>query len=216
MARLLPAIKWLLKSVMIAQWNSRDKWEKRISLSVLPVARVQFPATADHTLPTRPEPAWQKMAQSPLNDTTQPVGSEEEGQCPTMNRLWLKEKKIYSISVCACNVKWLAQWASHLLAQWMRIVLTLICTINTAVVRAENVLCVLCWLRDWAHTNCELLFSKFGIWKCRWTQTSTNREQQGKTLKEDNSDALDPASQTFASESFPLHLSVCFWSESCE
>jgi len=35
---------------------------------------------ADHTLPTRPEPAWQKMAQSPLNDTTQPVDSEEEGR----------------------------------------------------------------------------------------------------------------------------------------
>jgi len=52
------------------------------------VARVQFPATAeyfkgffpaDRTLPTRPEPGWQKMAQSPLNDTTQPVDSEEEG-----------------------------------------------------------------------------------------------------------------------------------------
>ena len=61
---------------MIAQWDS--------SLSVLPVARVRFPAMADfsladHTLPTRPEPAWQKMAQSPLNDTTQPVDSEEEG-----------------------------------------------------------------------------------------------------------------------------------------
>jgi len=66
---------------MIAQWDS--------SLSVLPVARVQFPATAeyfkgfsltDRTLPTRPEPAWQKMAQSPLKDTTQPVDSEEEGR----------------------------------------------------------------------------------------------------------------------------------------
>jgi len=27
----------------------------------------------DHTLPTRPEPARQKVAQSPLNDATQPV-----------------------------------------------------------------------------------------------------------------------------------------------
>jgi len=35
---------------------------------------------AEHTLPTRPEPAWQKMAQSPLNGTTQPVDSEEESQ----------------------------------------------------------------------------------------------------------------------------------------
>jgi len=48
---------------MIAQWDS--------SLSVLPVARVRFPATAgyfkgfslaDRALPIRPEPAWQKMA----------------------------------------------------------------------------------------------------------------------------------------------------------
>ena len=31
---------------------------------------------ADHTLVTRPEPAWQNMAQSPLSDTTQPVNSE--------------------------------------------------------------------------------------------------------------------------------------------
>jgi len=54
-----------MRAAMIAQWDS--------SLSVLPVARVQFPATAeyfksrdvslaDRTLPTRPEPAWQKMA----------------------------------------------------------------------------------------------------------------------------------------------------------
>jgi len=72
---------------MIAQWDN--------SLSVLPVARVQNPATAeyfkefflaDRTLPTRPEPAWQKMAQSPLNDTAQPVDSEEEGRSPTMDK----------------------------------------------------------------------------------------------------------------------------------
>jgi len=41
---------------------------------------------ADGTLPTHPEPAWQKMAQSPLNDTTQPVDIEEEGRNPTMVR----------------------------------------------------------------------------------------------------------------------------------
>jgi len=40
---------------------------------------------ADRTLPTRPELAWQKMAQSPLNDTTQPVDSEEEGLRPKSN-----------------------------------------------------------------------------------------------------------------------------------
>jgi len=44
---------------------------------------------ADHTLPTRPKPAWQKMAQSPLNDATQPVEIEEEGQSLTMDRQWL-------------------------------------------------------------------------------------------------------------------------------
>jgi len=78
---------------MIAQWDS--------SLSVLPVARVQFPATAeyfkgffpaDRTLSTRPEPAWQKMAQSPLKNTTQPVDSEEEGRSSTMDRRWNKTK----------------------------------------------------------------------------------------------------------------------------
>jgi len=35
---------------------------------------------ADRTLPTRLEPAWQKIAQSSLNDTTQFVDSEEEGR----------------------------------------------------------------------------------------------------------------------------------------
>ena len=54
--------------------------------AVLSVARVQFPAMADHTLPTRTEPVWQKIAQSPLNSTTQPVDSEEEGPNPTMDR----------------------------------------------------------------------------------------------------------------------------------
>jgi len=72
---------------MIAQWDS--------SLSVLPVARVQFPAMAeyfkgfclaDHTPSNPPEPAWQKMAQSPLNDATQPVDIEEEGRSPTTDR----------------------------------------------------------------------------------------------------------------------------------
>jgi len=28
----------------------------------------------DHTLPTRPEPAWQKMVQSPLNRSMAPHG----------------------------------------------------------------------------------------------------------------------------------------------
>jgi len=63
------------------------------------VARAQFPAVVeyskrfsldDHTLPTHPVPAWQKMAQSPLNGTAQHADSEEEGQCSTMDRQWLK------------------------------------------------------------------------------------------------------------------------------
>jgi len=33
------------------------------------------------------------MAQSPLNDTPQPVDSEEEGRSSTMDRRWLIEKK---------------------------------------------------------------------------------------------------------------------------
>jgi len=33
----------------------------------------------DHNLPTRLEPLWQKMVQSSLNGTTQPVGIQEEG-----------------------------------------------------------------------------------------------------------------------------------------
>jgi len=76
---------------MIAQWDS--------SLPVLPVARVRFPAIAeyfkglslvDHTLPTRSEPAWQKMDQYPFNGAKQPVEIEEEGRSPTTNRQWLR------------------------------------------------------------------------------------------------------------------------------
>ena len=57
-----------------------------VSHSLL-AARVQFPAaaeyfkgfsSADHTLRTRSEPAWQKMAKFSLNGTRQPVDIEEE------------------------------------------------------------------------------------------------------------------------------------------
>ena len=63
--------------VTIAEWNS--------SRSVLPVARVQFPtmadfSLADRALPTRPEPVWQKMAQSPLNDNLWTVRRKAELQ----------------------------------------------------------------------------------------------------------------------------------------
>jgi len=44
---------------------------------------------ADHTLPTRPEPACQTMAQSPQNGTTQPMDIEEEGRSSTLDRRWL-------------------------------------------------------------------------------------------------------------------------------
>jgi len=66
------------KSVMIAQWNSQPRRSISRDFSL-----------ADHTLPTRPEPTWQKTAQSPLNDTAQPVDNEEEGQSSTMDKKWL-------------------------------------------------------------------------------------------------------------------------------
>jgi len=46
---------------------------------------------ADHTLPTRPASTWQKMAQSPLNGTTQPIDSEEESRHPAMERQCMKK-----------------------------------------------------------------------------------------------------------------------------
>jgi len=51
----------------------------------------RYVSLADHTPPTRPEPAWQKMAESPLNGDTRPVDIEEEALSPTMDRQWLKE-----------------------------------------------------------------------------------------------------------------------------
>jgi len=43
---------------------------------------------ADHTLPTRHEPASQKMAQSPLNGPTQPM--DIKFYFPNTERQWLK------------------------------------------------------------------------------------------------------------------------------
>jgi len=57
---------------------------------------------ADHTLPTRPEPAWLKMAQSRLNGTTQSVDIKDKGWSPTMDRQWLKQKKSSTVCVCLC------------------------------------------------------------------------------------------------------------------
>jgi len=71
-------------------------------LTVRFMAWVQFPAMVeyfkgfflvDHNLRTRPEPALQKMAQSPVNSTTQSVGIEAEGRNPTTDRRWLNDKK---------------------------------------------------------------------------------------------------------------------------
>jgi len=81
---------------MIAWWDN-----EYILLSVLSMARGHFPTVEEyfkgfslayHTLPTRLEPAWQNMIQSPLNGTTQPVDVEEEGQRPTTDRQRLNGK----------------------------------------------------------------------------------------------------------------------------
>ena len=56
---------------------------------------------ADHHLPTRPEPAWRKMAQSPFNGTIKFVEIEEEAVSLTMDRRrledWFWPKIIYKI-----------------------------------------------------------------------------------------------------------------------
>jgi len=71
------------------------------------VACVQFPVVAenfngfspaDHALATHPEPAWQKMAQSPLNRTTQPVEIGEKGRMLTTDKQWLKMRQFCSVS----------------------------------------------------------------------------------------------------------------------
>jgi len=82
------------KSVMMAQWDSSlsSPWPGFSSQPQRSISR-DF-SQADHTLPTHPEPVWQKMAQSALNDATQPVDSEEEGQSPTTDRRWLIEKNV--------------------------------------------------------------------------------------------------------------------------
>lgn len=59
----------------------------------------------DQTLLTRIESAWQKMVQYPLNGSTQPVDTEEEGLCPTTVRQWQKK---YSHNWILCKWgKWL-------------------------------------------------------------------------------------------------------------
>jgi len=76
-----------MAQVMIAQWEKNvSHCPLHGSGSIPGHGRVfQGISLADHTLPTRPQPALQKMAQS-HNSTTQPVDIEEEGQSPTMDR----------------------------------------------------------------------------------------------------------------------------------
>ena len=56
---------------------------------------------ADHILLTRPELAWQKMTQPPLNGTTQPVEVEKEGRIKSIHGQTMVEIKKYLIqSLC--------------------------------------------------------------------------------------------------------------------
>jgi len=49
------------------------------SIPMLPLRSISRDfSLADDTPPTRPEPARQRMSQSPVNDTTQPADIEEE------------------------------------------------------------------------------------------------------------------------------------------
>jgi len=65
----------LLLSLLKGHDSSVGEWMNFTASPLLLVARVQFPAIswdfslADYTLPTHPDPVWQKMAQSPLDDT---------------------------------------------------------------------------------------------------------------------------------------------------
>jgi len=64
-------------------WCEREAW---VHSPAMPEYCKEF-SLADHTLTARPdEPAWQKMAQSLLNGTTQPVDIEEEGLSSTTDR----------------------------------------------------------------------------------------------------------------------------------
>jgi len=87
--------------VMIAQWENGcislfSPWPRFNARQWLSITW-DF-SLVDHSVSTRPEPAWQKMAQSPLNDTTQPVDSEEEGWSSTMDRRWLKKRCLFTPS----------------------------------------------------------------------------------------------------------------------
>jgi len=65
-----------LQSVMTAQWENQclslSEWPGFNSRPCQSLSK-DF-SLADHTSPSRPEPAWQKMTQSPFNGTTQPAG----------------------------------------------------------------------------------------------------------------------------------------------
>jgi len=74
--------------------SSVGKWTYLTNCPPLPVTWVQFPGMVEffkicclavHTLPTCPEPAWQKIPQYTFNGTTQPVAIKKEGCSPTMD-----------------------------------------------------------------------------------------------------------------------------------
>ena len=65
------------------------------------------------------------MAQSPLNDTTQPVDSEEEGRSSTMDRWWLKRKNTFYIqwhpnskNSLGLQNSWISQWCKSCACSW--------------------------------------------------------------------------------------------------
>jgi len=125
--------EWISLSILPVARDMIAQWENEcISLSILPVARVMIAqwenecislsspwpgfnsrpwwsistdfSLADHTLPTRLEPVLQKMAQSPLNGTTQPV--ENRGGRPQSNHgQTMAEIKRTGFSCNLCVIK---------------------------------------------------------------------------------------------------------------
>jgi len=59
------------------------------------------------------------MVQSPLNDTIQPVDSEEKGRSPTTDRRWLIEKKVRGFNVEPIETK-TPEVAGKSVEQWDR------------------------------------------------------------------------------------------------
>jgi len=98
---------------MIAQWE--NEW---LSLSVLPVARVQLPAMAEYLKGFFPgwahsvNPTWASVAENgsiPLNATTL-VDIEEVGRSPTMDSDGWHKRKLQAyrckLKYCPCMFQW--------------------------------------------------------------------------------------------------------------